>query len=84
MGSFASCGPLAEILTKEQSLPNKFGECSPLGSLYRHRGKILLLGVDHDSNTSLHLAEARADWRSKNGSKKAFVLRKSSDINGRR
>jgi aminoglycoside 3-N-acetyltransferase len=35
------------------------GESSPLGQLYALDGDVLLLGVDHSSNTSLHLAEYR-------------------------
>jgi aminoglycoside 3-N-acetyltransferase len=35
------------------------GESSPLGQLYALDGDVLLLGVDHTSNTSLHLAEYR-------------------------
>ncbi|MFW5749760.1 MAG: AAC(3) family N-acetyltransferase, partial [Halanaerobium sp.] len=36
------------------------GENSPLAKIYRREGKILLIGVGHDSNTSMHLAEYRA------------------------
>jgi aminoglycoside 3-N-acetyltransferase len=34
-------------------------EYSPVGAVYRLDGDVLLLGVDHSSNTSLHLAEYR-------------------------
>src|SRR5262249_32745461 len=37
-----------------------FGEQSPLARLYDLDGWVLLLGVGHDHNTSLHLAEYRA------------------------
>ena len=36
-------------------------DLSPLGKLYEDDGYILLLGVEHSSNTSLHLAETRID-----------------------
>jgi len=37
-------------------------ENSPLARVYDRDGDVLLLGVGHDSNTSLHLAEHRADF----------------------
>jgi len=36
------------------------GNESPLAKIYDLDGYVLLLGVDHDKNTSLHLAEVRA------------------------
>ena len=65
IGSFAAQGPLAAaILADDSDLAQLFGEASPIGQLYRHGGHVLLLGVGHDSNTSLHLAEHRARiWR---------------------
>jgi aminoglycoside 3-N-acetyltransferase len=42
-----------------------WAERSPLGRLYDLDARILLLGVGHESSTSLHLAEHRATWRSK-------------------
>ena len=41
------------------------GITSPLGRVYDLEGSVLLLGVGHDSNTSLHLAEYLATWPSK-------------------
>ena len=41
------------------------GESSPLGRLYDADALVLLLGVTHANNTSLHLAEHRADWPGK-------------------
>ncbi len=40
-------------------------EQSPLGRLYELDGYALLLGVDFDKNTSLHLAEYKADYKGK-------------------
>lgn len=56
-------GPLAERITTGHSIAFGFGEGSPLARLYELRAKIVLIGVDHDNNTSLHLAENRAEWR---------------------
>ena len=59
-GSFAACGPLAKRITAEQRLEDPCGERSPLAVIYDLRGWILLLGVGHRRNTTLHLAERRA------------------------
>ncbi len=56
-------GPLAERITARHQLEYGLGEASPLGRLYEVNAKIVLIGVDHDNNTSLHLAENRADWQ---------------------
>ena len=63
--SFAACGKYAEYITGEHSLEYAFGEKSPLAKIYELNGYILLLGVGHTNNTSLHLAEYRADYPSK-------------------
>jgi aminoglycoside 3-N-acetyltransferase len=60
--SFAAVGPQAERLLGTHELEQPFGETSPVGQLYALDGLILLLGTDHSSNTSLHLAEQRADY----------------------
>ncbi len=58
--SFCANGPKAAQLMADHDLSNIFGEGSPLAKLYDLDGSILLLGVGHDKNTSLHLAESRA------------------------
>ena len=58
--SFAARGPQAERITSGHSLGNSLGEESPLARIYDLDGLVLLLGVGHDSNTSLHLAEYRS------------------------
>jgi len=65
IGSFAASGPLAQTIVEGHDLAEMLGERSPLGALYQHHARVLLLGVDHGSNTSLHLAEFRADWPGK-------------------
>lgn len=56
--SFAALGPNAERVTANQE--DALGEGSPLARVYELDGDVLLLGVGHDRNTSLHLAEIRA------------------------
>jgi aminoglycoside 3-N-acetyltransferase len=63
--SFAARGPAAEYLTSDQPMDFPLGEKSPLAKLYELDGSVLLLGVGHDRNTSLHLAEARAQFAGK-------------------
>ena len=57
--SFAAVGPEAETVTANHGLRFGFDEHSPLARLEALGAAVLLLGVDHDRNTSLHLAEYR-------------------------
>lgn len=63
--SFAAWGAKAEELTAEHRLEASLGEGSPLARLYDIDGHVLLLGVGHGNNTSLHLAEYRARYAGK-------------------
>jgi aminoglycoside 3-N-acetyltransferase len=63
--SFAAWGQQAEKIVEGHSLEYGLGEDSPLARLYELDGYVLLLGTGHDHNTSLHLAESRADFASK-------------------
>lgn len=65
MVSFAARGPQAHFLIDNHDLIDELGEKSPLGRLYDLDGYVLLLGVEHWNNTSLHLAENRADYPGK-------------------
>lgn len=58
--SFAAWGRHAEVILAEHALDMGLGEGSPLARIYDLDGWVLLLGVGHDSNTSMHLAEYRA------------------------
>lgn len=59
--SFAALGLHAEALTGGHTpLQDGLADASPLGALYALDGWVLLLGVGHGNNTSLHLAETRA------------------------
>lgn len=57
--SFAAVGPGAERILHPHPLNCALGDRSPLGRLYGLDARVLLLGVDHAVNTSLHLAEYR-------------------------
>ncbi|MEV1288838.1 AAC(3) family N-acetyltransferase [Micromonospora sp. NPDC049679] len=57
--SFAAVGPRAEEIVAGHARAGMLGDESPLARLYDLDGDVLLLGVGHDSNTSLHLAEYR-------------------------
>lgn len=59
--SVAAVGKHAEYLTNEHDLSNIFGKGSPVDKVYELDGYVLLLGVGYDKNTSLHLAETRAN-----------------------
>ncbi|WP_101297634.1 aminoglycoside N(3)-acetyltransferase [Halegenticoccus soli] len=59
--SFAAWGADAQSIATGHGFDYGLGENSPLARVYERNGDVLLLGVGHDSNTSLHLAEYRAD-----------------------
>jgi aminoglycoside 3-N-acetyltransferase len=63
--SFCARGPLAREITHGHALESKMGEQSPLARLYDLDARVLLLGVSHANDTSLHLAEVRAAWPGK-------------------
>lgn len=63
--SFAAWGAEAERLTAGHDVEGNLGEGSPLARLYELDGHVLLLGVGHGNNTSLHLAEYRARYPNK-------------------
>lgn len=65
VGSFAALGPNARRLLDTHPLEDEFGDGSPVSQLYDLDGHVLLIGVNHSNNTSLHLAERRANWPSK-------------------
>ena len=58
--AFAACGPrAAEITAGPLPLPPHAPD-SPVGRVYDLDGQVLLLGVGHDADTTLHLAELMA------------------------
>lgn len=58
-------GKHRDVIIDGHSLEYAFGEQSPLARIYELGGSVLLLGVDNLNNTSLHLAEYRADYAGK-------------------
>jgi aminoglycoside 3-N-acetyltransferase len=63
--SFAAWGKHAKFITQGHKIGIDLGEGSPIAKIYDLKGQILLLGVTHESNTSLHLAEYRSNFNGK-------------------
>jgi aminoglycoside N3'-acetyltransferase len=61
--AFAAIGPEAARITADHPLDEPHGVNSPVGRVYDLDGHVLLLGVGHDANTTIHLAEALAGVR---------------------
>jgi aminoglycoside 3-N-acetyltransferase len=61
--SFAAWGQHAAHITADHSLTFGMGDNSPLARIYELDGHVLLLGVGHANNSSLHLGEYRAGTR---------------------
>jgi aminoglycoside N3'-acetyltransferase len=61
--SFAALGPKAADITAEHPLDVPHGLDSPVGRVYELDGQVLFLGVGHDADTTLHLAETMAGVR---------------------
>lgn len=60
--SLMANGPLAHKVVHPHDMTAGFGDDSPLGRLYELDARIVLVGVGHSNNTSLHLAESRTRW----------------------
>jgi aminoglycoside 3-N-acetyltransferase len=56
--SWVGLGPRAAELLADQPLDDPEGPKGPVGRAWQADAQILLLGVDHDSNTTIHLAES--------------------------
>ncbi|MBE6072888.1 MAG: AAC(3) family N-acetyltransferase [Clostridium butyricum] len=78
--SVAAVGKNAEYITKGHDLSNIFGDDSPIDKLYKLNGYILLLGVGYNKNTSFHLAETKAEFKSKKFTEESSAVM----INGKR
>lgn len=61
--AFAAVGPLADPLTAPHPIDPPHGLDSPVGRAYELDAQVLLLGVGHDANTTVHLAENLAGVR---------------------
>ncbi|MGG0657175.1 aminoglycoside N(3)-acetyltransferase [Rummeliibacillus pycnus] len=90
--SFMAWGQNAEDWMKSHPIESSFGLESPLGKMYQTSVKIVLIGVDYDSCTALHLAEYLADQKyySKQGAamlvngKRQWVTYDMLDVNSER
>ena len=61
--AFAAIGPRAADITAPHPPDVPHGLNSPIGRVYELDGQVLLLGVGHDANTTVHLAENLAGVR---------------------
>ena len=61
--AFAAQGPAAAAIVAPQPVEIPHGPDSPVGRVYELDGWILLLGVGHDGDTTVHLAEFLAGVR---------------------
>ena len=61
--AFAARGPHAARITEPHPLEVPHGLDSPVGRVYELDGQVLLLGVGHNANTTIHLAELLAGVR---------------------
>ena len=61
--AFAAIGPRAAEITAPHPLDVPHGVESPVGRVHELDGQVLLLGVGHDGDTTIHLAEALAGVR---------------------
>jgi aminoglycoside 3-N-acetyltransferase len=59
--SIAALGLQAEEIAGDHPIDHGLGPDSPLGAIYEADGRVLFMGTDHETNTSLHLAEYLAD-----------------------
>jgi aminoglycoside 3-N-acetyltransferase len=77
--SFAAFGPHAAEITAAHPLDVPHGLDSPIGRAYQLDAEVLLLGVGHDANTTVHLAENLARVRYKLP-KYATVIREGQPV----
>jgi len=63
--SHLASGPCAADIVSTHRLDGAFDTDSPLGRVHEMNGKVLLLGVGHENNSILHLAEHLVEWPGK-------------------
>ncbi len=61
--AFAASGPKAARITVPHPVDLPHGLDSPVGRVHELAGQVLLLGIGHDANTTIHLAENIAGVR---------------------
>ncbi len=74
MSSFAAWGKHAKFITENHELTSDLGDGSPISRLYELNGQILLMGVTHENNSSIHLAEYRSDFPGKKHNKTGCAM----------
>ena len=74
MSSFAAWGKNAKFITENHELIGDLGEGSPISRLYELDGQILLIGVSHENNSSIHLAEYRSNFPGKRYTKTGCAI----------
>jgi aminoglycoside 3-N-acetyltransferase len=77
--AFAAKGPEAAGITAPHPVDVPIGPDSPVGRVYERNGQVLLLGVGHDDNTTIHLAEYLAGVRYRR-KKYAFLLQNGQSL----
>lgn len=77
--SFAAWGKNAKHLISNHDLSDIFGESSPIAKLYDLDGYVLLLGTGYDKNTSIHLADERANYPSKRMEENSCAMMKDGE-----
>jgi aminoglycoside 3-N-acetyltransferase len=65
ISSFGAWGKYAKFITENHELVGDLGEKSPISRMYELDGQILLIGVNHENNSSIHLAEYRSSFPGK-------------------
>lgn len=65
VSSFAAWGKNAKFIIENHQLDADLGENSPVSRIYDLNGQVLLVGVNHASNSSIHLAEYRSNFPGK-------------------
>ena len=77
--AFAAAGPRAVEIIADHPVEVPHGLNSPVGRVYELDGQVLLAGVGHDANTTIHLAESIAAVRYRR-SKHATVWRDGQTV----
>lgn len=77
--AFAAWGAEAAFITAPHPVEIPHGLDSPVGRVYQRDGQVLLLGVGHTENTTIHLAENLAGVRYRRR-KRACLLRDGATI----
>lgn len=77
--SFCAWGKHKEKITANVPLDFAMGKGSPLERIYELDGKVLLIGVGHENNTSLHLAEHLVDYPGKKFKTEGSAVRQKGE-----